>query len=109
MIHHLANDMDGKELDPSLQLISSALLHNDQRDMEGSTERKVLLTLVITLMNCQLTCVPIFPSLLQTYLPRNPVLPKTVATTPLKLDLPPVPFFKAAKFVVLIGRGVCEE
>ena len=77
--------------------------------MEELTERRILLALDITIMIKQLTCVPIFPSLLQTYLPRNPVLPNTVATTPLKLDLPPVPFFKAAKFAVLIGRGDCEE
>lgn len=101
--------MDGKELDPSLQLISSALLHNDPRDMEESTGRRKLLALDFNLIINQLTCVPIFPSLLQTYLPRNPVLPNTVATTPLKLDRPPVPFFKAAKFAVLIGRGDCEE
>ena len=43
---------------------------------------------------CFYTCVPIFPSRLQTYRPRNPVLPKTVATIPLKLLRPPVPRFK---------------
>lgn len=33
----------------------------------------------------------ILPNLLMTYLPRNPVAPNTVATTPLKDDLPPGP------------------
>ena len=33
------------------------------------------------------------PNLFRTYLPKNPVAPNTVATTPLKDDLPPGPAF----------------
>lgn len=33
------------------------------------------------------------PNLFKTYLPKNPVAPNTVATTPLKDDLPPGPAF----------------
>jgi hypothetical protein len=33
------------------------------------------------------------PNLLTTYLPRNPVAPKTVATTPLNDERPPLPCF----------------
>jgi hypothetical protein len=47
--------------------------------------------------------------LLQTYLPKNPEEPKTVATTPLKLLRPPVPRFMAAKFVVLRGFTCSDD
>lgn len=49
------------------------------------------------------------PSLLQTYRPMNPVAPKTVATTPLKLDRPPVPLLSDDKLVVFNSLGASVE
>ena len=47
--------------------------------------------------NCGVrTWEPVLPSRLQTYRPRKPLLPSTVATMPLKLERPPVPRFMEA-------------
>lgn len=48
------------------------------------------------------------PSLLTTYLPRNPVAPKTAATTPLNEERPPVPLGTSASWYELACLLLCD-
>lgn len=72
------------------------------------TLKKVILISKKKLFKKQ-TCDPVFPNLLQTYRPKNPVAPKTVATVPLNELRPPVPLFNEAGLRVLIVFGESVE
>lgn len=56
-----------------------------------STNFSIIFYQLIYQINDRPTWVPVFPRRLQTYRPRNPVLPKTVHTIPLNELRPPVP------------------